>query len=235
MAISYIRLLSTIPHPGYVEKGIPTSATPVKPPQEAPPQHNIQASCTSTQVQEGSNQSGNKPRTARTPPQDPPVTILDVKAILSGEMPPPPGLERFYSKDVFACDANGLPVWCGVCNNWKPDRSHHSSDVGRCVFKMDHFCPWVGGVVAENNFNFFIQFLCYAALYTLFDLIVMAIFFAETKQNVSCFALFLSIGYVHVRRLAPLPMTTTSQRNEWVLELPTERLCQCCMSADRWI
>jgi palmitoyltransferase len=139
MASSYLRLLMTIPHPGYIEKGTPTAATPVKPATEAPPQHNIQASCTSTTVQDGTNETDRKSRPAA--PQEPAVTLLDTKAILSGELPPPPGTERFYSRDVFACDQNGLPIWCGVCNNWKPDRSHHGSDVGRCVLKMDHFCP----------------------------------------------------------------------------------------------
>jgi palmitoyltransferase len=139
MATSYLRLLMTIPHPGYIEKGSPTAATPVKPATEAPPQHNIQASCMTTKVQDGTNETDRKTRPAA--PQEPAVTLLDTKAIISGELPPPPGTERFYSKEVFACDQNGLPIWCGVCNNWKPDRSHHGSDFGRCVLKMDHFCP----------------------------------------------------------------------------------------------
>lgn len=53
-----------------------------------------------------------------------------------------PGLEQFYTKDVFVCEQDGRPRWCTDCGNWKPDRAHHCSDVGRCVRKMDHFCPW---------------------------------------------------------------------------------------------
>lgn len=142
MAVSYLRILSTVTHPGYTEQGSPTAATPLKPTEEAPVQHDVFASCASTKVQEGTNQGDKKPQRAAAPPS-PPVSMLDVKAILSGEVPPPPGTEQFYSKEVFACDQNGLPIWCGVCNNWKPDRSHHGSDFGRCVWKMDHFCPWV--------------------------------------------------------------------------------------------
>ncbi|KAG9598525.1 zf-DHHC-domain-containing protein, partial [Aureobasidium melanogenum] len=151
----------------------------VKPAKEAPPQHNIQASCTSTKVQDGTNQTSKKSQ--HLAPKELEITQLDTKAILSGELPPPPGTERFYSKDVFACDQNGLPIWCGVCNNWKPDRSHHGSDFGRCVLKMDHFCPWVGGVVGERNFNFFIQFCSYAGIYALYVMIVMAVFVAEAR------------------------------------------------------
>ncbi len=47
-----------------------------------------------------------------------------------------------YTKDVFVCEGDGRPKWCSECENWKPERSHHSRDVGRCVRKFDHFCPW---------------------------------------------------------------------------------------------
>jgi palmitoyltransferase len=61
-----------------------------------------------------------------------------------------PSLEEFYGKDVFMCEEDGRPRWCSVCRRLKPDRSHHSSDLGRCVRKMDHVCPWVGGVLSET-------------------------------------------------------------------------------------
>lgn len=67
--------------------------------------------------------------------------------------PDSPGLEAFYSKDVFVCEVDGKPKWCSECQQWKPDRSHHSSDIGRCVRKMDHFCPWVGGMVSETGMS----------------------------------------------------------------------------------
>lgn len=56
--------------------------------------------------------------------------------------PDSPGLEKFYTKEVFTCEGDGKPRWCSECSNWKPDRTHHCSDVGRCIYKMDHFCPW---------------------------------------------------------------------------------------------
>ena len=64
--------------------------------------------------------------------------------------PDSPGLERFYSKDIFVCEPDGRPRWCSLCWNWKPDRASHSSDLDRCVRKMDHLCPWVGGMVSET-------------------------------------------------------------------------------------
>jgi len=61
-----------------------------------------------------------------------------------------PGLERFYSKDVFICYTDGRPRWCSTCSNWKQDRVSHCSEIDRCVKKMDHYCPWVGGIVGET-------------------------------------------------------------------------------------
>ena len=90
--------------------------------------------------------------------------------------PDSPGLELFYTKDIFVCQGDGRPKYCHECANWKPDRTHHCSSSGRCIRKMDHFCPWVGGPIGENNFKYFLQFTAYTALYCLHLLIVMAIY-----------------------------------------------------------
>jgi palmitoyltransferase len=64
--------------------------------------------------------------------------------------PDSPGLERFYNKNVFICEPDGRPRWCATCGNWKLDRTYHNSEIGRCVHKLDHYCPWVGGTVARS-------------------------------------------------------------------------------------
>ncbi|CZR62839.1 related to PFA3 Palmitoyltransferase for Vac8p, required for vacuolar integrity under stress conditions [Phialocephala subalpina] len=97
--------------------------------------------------------------------------------------PDSPGLELFYTKDVFVCETDGRPKWCSHCANWKPDRTHHCSDSGRCILKMDHFCPWVGGPVGENNFKFFIQYTFWTALYCLHLLVVMAVYIARQVKT----------------------------------------------------
>lgn len=48
---------------------------------------------------------------------------------------------------------------------------------------MDHYCPWVGGVVGENSFKFFIQFVVYACIFCIFLLTVSAIYLAEQLRN----------------------------------------------------
>lgn len=41
---------------------------------------------------------------------------------------------------------------CAKCSdNYKPVRAHHDSVTGRCIVKMDHYCPWVGNAVGIMN------------------------------------------------------------------------------------
>ncbi|KAF2743268.1 zf-DHHC-domain-containing protein [Sporormia fimetaria CBS 119925] len=89
----------------------------------------------------------------------------------------------FDRMDAFICDYHGRPIWCSECGNWKPDRTHHSSQLGRCVKRMDHYCPYAGGIVSETSHKFFVQFLFYGFLYTGFVLIVMSVFLAERSKN----------------------------------------------------
>lgn len=89
--------------------------------------------------------------------------------------PDRPELDIFYSLDAFVCDAYGKPRYCTNCGTWKPDRAHHSGEIGRCVRKMDHYCPWVGGMVAETSFKFFVQFVFYAAIFCTICLVPAAL------------------------------------------------------------
>jgi palmitoyltransferase len=96
--------------------------------------------------------------------------------------------KHFDLLDAYICDYKGAPLWCETCHNWKPDRAHHSSQLGRCIRRMDHYCPYAGGIVSETSHKFFVQFLFYGFLYTGYVLIVMAVFLAERSKHV-CFAI----------------------------------------------
>lgn len=63
---------------------------------------------------------------------------------------------------------------------------------------------WVGGVVGERNFNFFIQFCSYAGFYALFVMVVMAIFVAEVRGRVRLPQFFV----LSIRHVALLEMLT---------------------------
>ncbi|ETW81424.1 hypothetical protein HETIRDRAFT_318448 [Heterobasidion irregulare TC 32-1] len=50
--------------------------------------------------------------------------------------------------------------WCRVCWAPKHERTHHCSQCGRCVLKMDHHCPWIGGkCIGHRTYPSFLHFL----------------------------------------------------------------------------
>ena len=45
-----------------------------------------------------------------------------------------------------------VPV-CTTCEIVKPIRSKHARVTNVCVFKFDHFCPWMGVAIGERNYR----------------------------------------------------------------------------------
>lgn len=57
---------------------------------------------------------------------------------------------------------------CRTCEAFKPERAHHCSFCKRCVVKMDHHCPWVNNCVAIGNHKFFLLFVFYVFVISLY-------------------------------------------------------------------
>jgi len=53
--------------------------------------------------------------------------------------------------------------YCTTCRLIRPPRAHHCKVYGRCVDRMDHWCPWVANTVGRRNHKFFILFTLYAS------------------------------------------------------------------------
>lgn len=108
----------------------------------------------------------------------------------------------FDHYDAYVCDFEGTPLFCEKCHNWKPDRTHHCKELGRCVRKMDHYCPWAGGIIGESTHKFFMQTLIVASLYTTYTWIVLAVFLGDRNSRVSLPVSYMIIDILTAGRWA---------------------------------
>lgn len=73
-------------------------------------------------------------------------------------------------------------VQCGMCDNYKPPGCHHDRVSGRCISRMDHFCPWTNNAVgAKNQKNFFL-FLIYTNVASIYFCIILFINLASCNS-----------------------------------------------------
>ena len=63
--------------------------------------------------------------------------------------------------------------FCKHCKTFKPDRTHHDSKLGKCVLKMDHYCPWLHNTLGHNNLKYFYLTLLYGSCSLLIWVILM--------------------------------------------------------------
>ncbi|QBM89075.1 palmitoyltransferase [Metschnikowia aff. pulcherrima] len=85
--------------------------------------------------------------------------------------------------DIFVCDEQGFPFWCSKCQNLKPDRLFHLSDLDMCVPRFDHFCLWIGTAIGRDNFISFIKFLQFLNVYAILVLCFVSAFTRSILRN----------------------------------------------------
>lgn len=57
----------------------------------------------------------------------------------------------------------------------RPPRAHHCRICKRCVRRMDHHCPWINNCVGERNQKYFLQFLVYVGVLSLYSIALVVI------------------------------------------------------------
>jgi hypothetical protein len=168
VAISYLRTVLTLSlNPGYVPRGRKAGERDEKPRVDGAEDEDLESGLGSAHATETTPTEGSTEGLARVttdtsletalrngPPQPTPdaQTSTGLGMPYAAHQPQPywaqpeaqsfPSMKEFLDKEVFVCESDGIPRYCKYCDCWKPDRSHHCSEVGRCVYKMDHFCPW---------------------------------------------------------------------------------------------
>ncbi|KAF8982693.1 hypothetical protein BGZ46_000811 [Entomortierella lignicola] len=53
---------------------------------------------------------------------------------------------------------------CFMSHIPKPERAHHCSICKKCILKYDHHCPWINNCVGHYNHRYFIMFLTFVTI-----------------------------------------------------------------------
>ncbi|XP_064617211.1 palmitoyltransferase ZDHHC3-like [Liolophura sinensis] len=64
---------------------------------------------------------------------------------------------------------------CMKCETYRPPRAHHCRICRRCIRRMDHHCPWINNCVGEYNQRYFIQFLFYVGVASVYAVCLVAL------------------------------------------------------------
>ncbi|GBG33216.1 Palmitoyltransferase [Hondaea fermentalgiana] len=62
--------------------------------------------------------------------------------------------------------------YCSACRIFKPASAHHCRTCGRCIERLDHHCPWIAGCVGERNLRYFLLFLFYVFVSSLYSIVL---------------------------------------------------------------
>lgn len=97
-----------------------------------------------------------------------------------------------YAHLMHERNGDGGYRYCNKCGSYKPDRTHHCRRCGMCVMKMDHDCVFIANCVGAGNHKFFLSFIFWAFLGTLFTTVVAGPAFFRVLTNAG--------GHVGARR-----------------------------------
>lgn len=95
---------------------------------------------------------------------------------------------------------------CTRCETYRPPRAHHCRICKRCIRlvlvfiylinffiktifffdrRMDHHCPWINNCVGERNQKYFLQFLVYVGILSLYSVALVIVSWVYPCQDCS--------------------------------------------------
>ena len=93
---------------------------------------------------------------------------------------------------------------CGHCDAYKPPLAHHDRVSGRCISRMDHFCPWMNNAIGAGNQKNFILFLIYTDVTSIFMYTVLSVHLIDDNLAFSGAGLAMARGLIFVLLFAIL-------------------------------
>mmetsp|Transcript_28472 Transcript_28472/g.47830 ORF Transcript_28472/g.47830 Transcript_28472/m.47830 type:complete len:612 (+) Transcript_28472:41-1876(+) len=117
-------------------------------------------------------------------------------------------------EEIVSLEKDSRQRTCKRCNTMKPPRAHHCSICDKCVLRMDHHCPWISNCVGHRNYRYFVSFLFWVTLGTVY---LSSISFGELMKPGSIFfpveggRATASQKFIHT--LNPFPRNAKDTRN----------------------
>lgn len=115
-----------------------------------------------------------------------------------------------FSADSFIGSLFVPTKYCVQCEHYKRDRVHHCQACRKCVYYMDHHCPYTNNCVGRRNYLYFYLFICYLSIGTMWaQLISLPLFlrcfsFANFRAGVTALTAVTSTVDAKCARIDPL-------------------------------
>lgn len=86
---------------------------------------------------------------------------------------------------------------CSRCETYRPPRAHHCRVCQRCIRRMDHHCPWINNCVGEFNQKYFIQFLLYVGVASIYAIVIVVISWIKECKDCNLDIIFKQHRVIH--------------------------------------
>ena len=133
------------------------------------------------------------------------LTREEVHALEAGDKTiATPTVSELFTNEFSICKKNGNMKYCRTCQIYRPARTSHCPETGRCVAKFDHYCPAISSAIGVRNYKYYIHFLFYTSLLTIY-LQTMG-FLGFFKVQKSTWFIILSVGSSIIANTTLLPL-----------------------------